>query len=230
MRIVTSILFVLVTGAASSQYRIALDVNSALDNMFTSVLFCPVLKNSFYLKAGISKGNYGNGEIRVEGDGQAATSPYSEVNEHDENPDIQLTLYQSKNKGIGVELGIGKCWSFGKIHAIRFDLQWKGYRIHERVTAFYVGQITDTSAFRNRYEFKRNCMSFGPEIFHSIQISRRFNVYYGVKFPFFIPVPAKNYHSPTNKELTIGLQPNLALGLSYAFEKRNRKKKASFTD
>jgi hypothetical protein len=223
MRVLPVILFLLVAGPASSQYRITLDVNSALDNMFTTVLFCPVLKNGFYLKTGISKGNYGNGQIEVEGDGEAAMSPYPEVNDHKENPDIQLTLYQSKNKGMGIELGIGKYVSLGKIHTIRFDLQWKGYRIHERVTAFYVGQITDTNAFRNHYSFKRNCMSFGPEIFHSIRISTRFNVYYGVKFPFFIPVPAKNYHSPTNKELTIGLQPNLALGLSYAFEKRRKK-------
>jgi hypothetical protein len=223
MRIFFSILFVLVVCTARSQYRIAVDANSALDNMFTSVQFCPTINHStFYVKAGLSKGNFGNGEITVKGDG----APYQQVNHHPENPNIKLTLYQSKNKGAAIELGLGKFWSLGPVHTIRFDLQWKGYLIRERVTAFYVGQISDTSAFRNHYEFRRNCMSVGPEIFHAIRISPHFTIYYGLKLPFFLPVNTRNYQSQTNKELTIGFQPNLALGLSYAFEKRKKKEKA----
>lgn len=213
-------LVLLFASSANAQYRIAVDINSGLDNYFGSVFFCPVIKDKYYARIGLSKGNYGNGEISNEA---GLVSPHSEVNEHPENPDLVLTMYQSKNRGAALEIGAGRMFEFGPVHTLRFDVQWKGYLIRENVTAFYNGPIVDTSAYQYRYEFQRNCMSIGPEIFHAIRMSARFTIYYGVKLPYFLPLRTKNY-KPQSNELTVGFQPNLAVGLSYGIQKSRRKR------
>jgi hypothetical protein len=223
MRALTCILFFAIVLPARAQYRIAVDINSGLDNYFSSIFFCPVFKKKYYARIGLSKGNYGNGELNNQ---EGLVSPHSEVNEHPENPDLVLTMYQSKNRGAALEIGAGRLIELGPVHTIRFDLQWKGYLIDEKVTAYYSGPIVDTAAYRYRYEFDRNCMSIGPEIFHAIRMSARITLYYGVKLPYFLPIPTKNY-KPMRRELTVGFQPNLAVGLSYAVQKSRRKREAA---
>jgi hypothetical protein len=205
-----------------AQSRVAIDFNSALDNFFTTALYCHVLKKSFYFKTGLSAGNYGAAEVW--NNDRPVYSPHSDLNSPP-FPEYQLVHYVSRNKGQSLELGIGKFWEIDPIHTIRFDLQWKGYHIRETVWGGYIS-ATDTNGIFERFQFSRYCTSIGPELFHAIRLTGRLTFYYGIKAPFFLPFRTKKFHPShaDKKDPTIGFQPQLALGLSCALERKKKTK------
>jgi len=223
MRLLIGCVFVSFAFAAQGQ-RVALDFSSALDNMYTSVLYCHIIKPTWYVKAGLSKGNYGRGNFvknRAEAQaGNPMVSAYASVN--DGLPGLHLQGYDTRVKGVALEFGIGKFIEIGPVHTVRFDLQLKGYRITEEFWAAYVAPAPDTLTRGKTFEFKRNCLSIGPEIFHAIRISGRLTFYYGLKMPFYLPIRSEGYHPRGTKSQSIGVHPNLCLGMSCALTRKNK--------
>lgn len=226
MRIRISLFFALLAFVCQSQYRIAADFTTAIDNAYLSLLYCPVFHQHYYVKTGFSAGGYGYGEV-FEGKvfaGMPMKAPYAQMEQHPEKPTLSLVHYTSRNRGYGFEIGAGRFWELGPVHTIRVDLQLKAYRIHETMRAAFMEHPDDTIAYYYHYAFDRNCFSVGPEIFHAIRFSARFTVYYGVKLPYFLPLRMKNYRPQNHRDLTVGMQPHLALGISYAVQQKKRAK------
>lgn len=226
MRTVFSFMLALLTcSILCAQSRVALDLNATFLNRFMSVQYCPIIKKGYYIKSGITFGTFGLGyaeqsesELKAE---NSLISPYSEVNTPPYDGMI-LIDYITKVKGVGVELGLGKFWEIDPVHTIRLDLQVKVYRFNELVSAHYTIHQPSTYSVIEFLSIKRTALSIGPEVFHAIRISGRLTGFYGFKFPFFLPIRTAGYRPQNWKEVTVGFQPNLTVGMSCALGKKNK--------
>lgn len=215
---------------ANAQSRIAIDFNSNMINGFLSVHYCPVFKQHYYVKSGLTFGAFGRGgdfqDLSQVKSGNPLKSCYTAMNEP-LFPQRELFTFSTKVRGVGLDLGIGRFFELGVIHTIRFDFQSKIYRINEDVLAIYASvDPADSSGMITGFSFNRFCVSVGPELFHAIRLSARFTFFYGIKLPYYLPLKTKGYRPIGNKNKTVGLQPNLTIGLSYAItQKKSVKKK-----
>jgi|GEM_PF-1870601 len=223
MKLLTWFVFLSASFASQGQ-RVAVDFNTALDNGFVTLVYCHIVKPGWYVKGGFSTGNYGRSEhiedVSEVQKGAAVVSPYTSINTA--NPGMKLFGYNSRRRGSAIELGIGKFFELGPIHTIRFDIQLKGYRITEDIFAGYVMEAPGTVQRGLRVGYKRSGLSFGPEIFHAIRLTGRLTFYYGVKIPYFLPLRTVGYHPWKIKSPSTGIQPNLAIGLSYAISRKTK--------
>jgi hypothetical protein len=216
---------------ANAQSRIAIDFNSNMINGFLSVHYCPVFKQHYYVKSGLTFGRFGRGEgfqkISQVQAGNPLISYYTEMNEP-VFPQRALHEFTSRIKGVALEIGVGRFFELGPVHTIRFDIQSKIYRIREAVIATYASvNPGDSSAMFKGFGFTRFCLSVGPELFHAIRLSARYTFFYGVKLPYYLPLKTKGYRPIGYKNRTVGLQPNLTIGLSYAITQKKIEKKKS---
>lgn len=221
MQMIKLLLVILLLTASAwgrAQSRFAMDFNSMLDDGFFSWHFCPVFAQTFYVKTGVSAGVFGRGYIwkskeSIAHDG-ALVAPYESVNSGMGNG-YALVDYETEVRGWALESGIGKFWALDNVHTLRLDIQGKWYQIREKLYAGYTPQsgTSTLDAFR-KFEFRRHCFSIGPEVFHAIRLSGRLTFFYGIKFPVYFPVKTAEYKALNRKDITVGIQPNLAIGIS----------------
>lgn len=225
------VIVTLMATVANAQSRIAVDFNSNLINGFFSAHYCPVFKQHYYAKSGFTFGRFGRGEgfqkVSQVQAGNPLISYYTAMNEPI-FPQRALHEFSSRIRGVALDIGVGRFFELGPIHTIRIDLQSKVYGINEEVAAIYASvNPGDSSAMITGFSFKRFCLSVGPELFHAIRLSGRFTFFYGLKFPYYLPLKTKGYRPIGQKNATVGLQPNLSIGLSYVITQGKSKKKQS---
>jgi len=226
MRTVFSfILALLMCSILCAQSRVAIDLNATFLNSFTSLQYCHIIKKGLYIKSGFTFGSFGRGYAEQEASeiklNHGLISPYSDVNSPPFD-DMMLIDYTTKVEGMGIELGIGKFWELDPVHTIRLDLQVKVYRFNEHISAHYIVHQPSSYSIIELLSIKRNCFSFGPEVFHAIRISGRLTGFYGFKFPYYLPIRTAGYRPQNRKDVTIGFQPNLTIGMSCALGKKNK--------
>lgn len=210
-----------------AQSRVAFDFNSILKNGYVSLQYCPVFKQHYYMKNGITWGLLGRKDGYKESPDFSPTSqlvcPYSELNE------LVFTGkgfrgFFSELRAVGLETGVGRVWIIDAVHSFRADFQLKAYLVQEDVVSYFDAyDPEDTSLVIRHSSFQRVAISVGPEFFHAIRISTRFTMFYGFKLPWFLPLRTTGYR-PMDLSFTKGLRPVLSLGMSYAIKEEKGKR------
>ena len=211
------------TVSVVAQSRIAMEANCTFVRGYLSAFYCPVVFQHYYIKSGVSWGNFGRDYVEVNAPGtdpaHALPSPYKAMNRFSDS--LMLEGFFSRNNGFSVEAGLGRFWELTPIHTFRLDFQVKWYAMEDRIGAFYVhNSDPEGDLYLMRFKIWHYGLSFGPEVFHAIRVSPRLTVYYGLKLPFLIALNSDGYQNQSYSMPTKGLRPNLTLGLSCALGKK----------
>jgi len=58
-----------------------------------------------------------------------------------------------------------------------------------------------------------------PELYHTIRIGGRSTFYYGVRLPYYFSLHIDNFDPQVDKDLFYGLEPELAVGVTWQIGK-----------
>ena len=226
--IILTVLFVIVLDSPIlAQQRIGIDVSSRLTDITLSTNYQKVVKKNFLISGGLTFGAMGRKFIDFDNDttllknGFIIQSPYANVSTSFRGRDgnyYQLTRYNMNSKGIGISLGLGVFKEFSVNHGIRFNLNSKFYVVNSRV---HTGYFNSENSYFSYLIYHQNYFvgSISPEVYHTIRLSGRSTLYYGIKLPYYFSLDKGNFRPTNSNELLAGFEADLSVGLTYVIGK-----------
>lgn len=210
-----------------AQQRIGIDVSSRLTDITLSTNYQKVVKKNFLISGGLTFGSLGRKFIDFDNDttllknGFIIQSPYSNVSTSFRGTDgnyYQLTRYNMNSKGIGISLGLGVFKEFSVNHGIRFNLNSKFYVVNSRI---HTGYFNSENSFFSYLIYHQNYFvgSISPEVYHTIRLSGRSTLYYGIKLPYYFSLDKGKFRPTNSNELLAGFEADLSVGLTYVIGK-----------
>lgn len=210
-----------------AQQRIGIDVSSRLTDITLSTNYQKVVKKNFLITGGLTFGSLGRKFIDFDNDttllknGFIIQSPYANVSTSFKGRDgnnYQLTRYNMNSKGIGISLGLGVFKEFSVNHGIRFNLNSKFYVVNSRI---HTGYFNSENSFFSYSIYHQNYFvgSISPEVYHTIRLSGRSTLYYGIKLPYYFSLDKGKFRPTNSNELLAGFEADLSVGLTYVIGK-----------
>jgi hypothetical protein len=122
------------------------------------------------------------------------------------------------SKGIGISLGLGVFKEFSVNHGIRFNLNSKFYVVNSRI---HTGYFNSENSFFSYLIYHQNYFvgSISPEVYHTIRLSGRSTLYYGIKLPYYFSLDKGKFRPTNSNELLAGFEADLSVGLTYVIGK-----------
>jgi hypothetical protein len=210
-----------------AQQRMGIDVSSRLTDITLSTNYQKVVKKNFLISGGLTFGSLGRKFIDFDNDttllknGFIIQSPYANVSTSFRGTDgnyYQLTRYNMNSKGIGISLGLGVFKEFSVNHGIRFNLNSKFYVVNSRI---HTGYFNSENSFFSYLIYHQNYFvgSISPEVYHTIRLSGRSTLYYGIKLPYYFSLDKGKFRPTNSNELLAGFEADLSVGLTYVIGK-----------
>ena len=226
--IILTVLFVIVLDSPIlAQQRIGIDVSSRLTDITLSTNYQKVVKKNFLISGGLTFGAMGRKFIDFDNDttllknGFIIQSPYATVSTSFRDTDgnnFQLMRYNMNAKGIGISLGVGVFKEFSVNHGIRFNLNSKFYLVNSRI---HTGYFNSENSYFSYSIYHQNYFvgSLNPELYHTIRLSGRSTLYYGIKLPYYFSLDKGKFRPTNSNELLAGFEADLSVGLTYVIGK-----------
>lgn len=222
-----SIIFIFLLLSAtriSAQQRIGLDLNTSGSNLYANCSYQKVVANRFILQSGLYGGFLAfSEEIHSENEmknGLVVQSPIESVNADrvKDNQVYELQSYLLRGRGIGFHAGLGAFHEFSTKHGIKFFLNGRlGYSWTETRSKYF--NPLDSYGIEEWLTTGHLITALSPELYHTIRLSGRFTLLYGVKLPYYFRVARESYDPVNIKNIYYGLEPELSLGLTYVVGK-----------
>ncbi len=204
-----------------AQQRLSID-GSYKKNMLNATLgFHKVVKNNWLLSGGITLGGKGQSSkhyLDYSPNYGRLRSSYSMVDEMiiNDNSTYELKRYDVQTNVLTVQFGIGYFHSFDVKHGLRGHLNIIYGQAFNKISAYYNNQNT---LYVQKHTPQHQVSAVNFEIYHTIQMWKKFTFFYGAKIPYYFRLDQNNYNPIDTRENMFGLEPELSLGLTFLIGK-----------
>lgn len=214
------ILFITLSSfSAIGQKRIGVDLSSRLNSLNLTLNYQQVVRPKILLSTGIFFGSVGVTSTRNDSlllyNGMGVQSPFSNANEAqtDSAYTYHLLDYRSTARIAGIQLGVGFFHEFGVVHGIRANLYTKLAWANSKLLGFY---RTIPSIEEKNYRFQNSHFvgAVSLEVNHTIRLSGRFTLYYGMKLPYYFTLDKAKFNPRSHADLLSGFEPEVSLGIT----------------
>jgi hypothetical protein len=213
------LLFLLITSWCFSQQRLGLDISYRQVGLNASVSYHKVFADNWLFSGSLTYGKKGRYIVDYRDDNQNKSdfiSPWNEVNQLilEENAKYEIKRYTVKNKALSAQIGLGYFHSFNVTHGVRGHVFLQYGQAFNQVTGTY---YSDDQAYDIMKETNtiHSIAAVSAEIYHTIQIWRKFTFYYGLKTPYYLKVDKSRFNPVRKENNFFGLEPEISIGLTY---------------
>lgn len=213
----TLVLAIALTGF--SQQRIGLDVNYRQTGLNVSISYHKVFATNWLISGAINFGHKGRylADYRDFQENKASFhSPWSKVNEPilQENSQYELKRYSVKNRALTFKAGLGYFYNFGVKHGVRGHVFMHLGQSFNEVSGTY--DASDQTYDKNKLSRTNHPIAaVSTEIYHTIQIWRKFTLFYGLKTPYYFTIHKSQFDPKRRIDNFNGFEPELTLGITY---------------
>jgi hypothetical protein len=213
------LLFITIPSIGFSQQRLGLDVSYRQIGLNATLSYHKVFAENWLLSGTLSygqKGRYIADYRDFDNKKLDFHSPWEAVNKPilSEGSEYHLKRYSVKNKALSVQIGLGYFYNFGVKHGLRGHLFIQYGQAFNQKNGTY--EAIDQTY--NKYELTKtnhSIAAISPEIYHTIQIWRKFTFYYGLKAPYYFAIDKSQYDPKRNVESFYGFEPEFTLGITF---------------
>lgn len=212
-------LFLIISSIGFSQQRIGLDLSYRQTSLNASISYHKVFSQNWLVSGAINlgrKGRYLADYRDFQLDKNSFHSPWRKVNQPilHENSQYELKQYSVKNKAISFQVGLGYFYNFGVKHGIRGHFFMHIGQAFNEVSGTY--DASDQTYDKKKLTKTNHLISaVSTEIYHTIQIWRKFTLYYGLKTPYYFTIDKSQFDPKRKSDNFYGFEPELTLGITY---------------
>jgi len=214
-----SILFSLSHSFTFGQQRIGIDITAKPQSVNLTVHYQKIIKKNVLFSIGVFGGS--NGKKYIDNDtlllnfGKKIASPFSNANRTltDTLTSFDLLNYSLRSKSIGIQFGIGYFYEFGVKHGIRANLNLKVSFAESQMRAFYWSIEKRIGIFED-YTQNYFIAAVSPELYHTIRVSGRITLNYGIKVPYFFSLDKSIFNPVDKRDLLYRFEPEFNIGIT----------------
>ncbi|MGM0478844.1 MAG: hypothetical protein ACQERC_06445 [Bacteroidota bacterium] len=201
-----------------SQQRVGLDI-SYKHGLNTTFSYHKVFSKNWLLSGTLTYGKKGKSYshyLDYHSDIKNFQSPWQEMSQPivEDNATYHLASYGVDNKSFNLQAGVGYFHNFDVTHGVRGHMFFQyGWAINDTYALYSSPEAISSKKRSRTFQHQLAAMSF--EVYHTIQIWRKFTFYYGVKSPYYFQIDKSQYSPMRKDDVLNGLEPEISIGVTY---------------
>jgi hypothetical protein len=213
------LVLLIVSSWCFSQQRIGLDISYRQLGLNASISYHKVFAKNWLISGALTFGQEGR-YIADYRDFELSKldffSPWDEVNQPilSEGSEYLLKRYSVKNKVLSVQIGLGYFHNFGVKHGLRAHVFMQYGQAFNQISGTYEA-VDQTYNKLKLSKTNHSIAAVSTELYHTIQIWRKFTFYYGLKLPYYFAVDKSRFDPKRSEENFYGFEPELTLGITF---------------
>lgn len=214
------ITILLTAWSAHSQTRLEMQFSTHFTNVRITGNWHHSIGNGFLLSGGMSSGSslrewIDNSAEDIQ-NGLVVQSPFSSlnINLQRDGGQYQLLDYGSKTRFVDLHGGLGFFHEFGVRHGLRTNAYFILSYVSNEIKAYYFSP-SNNSGFDETTVFNHFTGGTSLEVYHTIRMSGRTTLCYGVKVPYYFSIDKARFNPHNPKDSFYGFEPEIAVGLTY---------------